>query len=295
MSPRSRMPVRSKRGFTLIELLVVIAIIAILAAILFPVFQKVRENARRASCQSNLKQMATAMIQYTQDYDEAYPIAVPFTTSYLYNYSFAVPSRWRPESATTYVARDSFWANSLQTYIKAAGVYKCPSQNEYQLSGLPYSSPQSQWTDMSYAMNGNLGSLKLAAINSPAILIMFTESTGTSAIAGQGGTFPTPVCTTTTAACVYQAPSLDSSGNATCATGNGGQDAWYSSIIPFNAMVHSNGGNYAYADGHVKWTHHDGNYQSDPWANYDATGNPPGAYWDGCHEWLYRPEMNTTQ
>ena len=46
-----------KSGFTLIELLVVIAIIAILAAILFPVFARARENARRSSCTSNLKQM----------------------------------------------------------------------------------------------------------------------------------------------------------------------------------------------------------------------------------------------
>lgn len=60
----------SRRGFTLIELLVVIAIIAILAAILFPVFGRARENARRTSCQSNLKQMALAWLQYTQDYDE---------------------------------------------------------------------------------------------------------------------------------------------------------------------------------------------------------------------------------
>lgn len=58
------------KGFTLIELLVVIAIIAILAAILFPVFARARENARRSSCQSNLKQIALGWMQYNQDYDE---------------------------------------------------------------------------------------------------------------------------------------------------------------------------------------------------------------------------------
>src|SRR6476646_1701115 len=66
---------KALRGFTLIELLVVIAIIAILAAILFPVFGRARENARRSSCQSNLKQMGLGFAQYTQDYDERYPLA----------------------------------------------------------------------------------------------------------------------------------------------------------------------------------------------------------------------------
>jgi prepilin-type N-terminal cleavage/methylation domain-containing protein len=60
-------------GFTLIELLVVIAIIAILAAILFPVFARARENARRASCQSNLKQIGLGFLMYAQDYDSVLP------------------------------------------------------------------------------------------------------------------------------------------------------------------------------------------------------------------------------
>ena len=65
---------KHRRGFTLIELLVVIAIISLLAAILFPVFSRARENARRSSCLSNLKQIGLGMMQYTQDYDERYPM-----------------------------------------------------------------------------------------------------------------------------------------------------------------------------------------------------------------------------
>jgi prepilin-type N-terminal cleavage/methylation domain-containing protein len=68
--------VRRVKGFTLIELLVVIAIIAILAAILFPVFAQARESARSASCLSNLRQFATATLQYVQDYDEVFPQSV---------------------------------------------------------------------------------------------------------------------------------------------------------------------------------------------------------------------------
>jgi prepilin-type N-terminal cleavage/methylation domain-containing protein len=65
---------RARRcGFTLIELLIVIAILAILSAFLFPVFARAREAARRATCLSNLRQLATAHHLYTQDYDETLP------------------------------------------------------------------------------------------------------------------------------------------------------------------------------------------------------------------------------
>src|SRR5436309_9575859 len=66
-----------RSGFTLIELLVVIAIIAILAAILFPVFARARESARRTGCVSNVNQLGKAWMMYVQDWDERFPPRLP--------------------------------------------------------------------------------------------------------------------------------------------------------------------------------------------------------------------------
>ena len=94
-----------RSGFTLIELLVVIAIIALLAAILFPVFSRARENARKSSCANNLKQIMVGVTQYTQDYDEMYP-----------------PAWDRPDGTNNVM-----WYQLVQPYVKSTQTFQCPS------------------------------------------------------------------------------------------------------------------------------------------------------------------------
>jgi prepilin-type N-terminal cleavage/methylation domain-containing protein/prepilin-type processing-associated H-X9-DG protein len=125
---------RKKRGFTLIELLVVIAIIAILASILFPVFARARENARRTSCASNLRQLGLGIMQYVQDFDGIYPArhyGAPVTAAAPYPgwASSGWTMTWYPQTGTR---------NFLEPYIKSSQVYRCPSMKEDQV-GYGYS------------------------------------------------------------------------------------------------------------------------------------------------------------
>ncbi len=108
---------KPEKGFTLIELLVVIAIIAILAAILFPVFARARENARKSNCQSNLKQFGTAFQMYAQDYDQTW-CRQQWVTGMDYN--AAGQTATSPINATYY-----WW--TLMPYTKNLAIAHCPS------------------------------------------------------------------------------------------------------------------------------------------------------------------------
>lgn len=175
---------KRKSGFTLIELLVVIAIIAILAAILFPAFARARENARRASCQSNLKQIGLGIVQYVQDYDEA----MPYSTH---------GADWGADRGTG-------WMDDLQPYVKSFQIFTCPSMKFGSIYG-PFNgtnSPQRAWgsysanmayraTDISFGprhpfsnhswADGNVLSAPLAPVK-----ISRIEATATTIMVGDG-------------------------------------------------------------------------------------------------------------
>jgi prepilin-type N-terminal cleavage/methylation domain-containing protein/prepilin-type processing-associated H-X9-DG protein len=245
-----------KYAFTLIELLVVIAIIAILASILFPVFGRARENARRSSCQSNLKQIALGAKQYVQDYDEKFPSIVTGGTA-------TVPRGW---------------AITLQPYLKSTQIFQCPSETNpagnVDTTNANYGG--TGFTD--YWYNGAMNGKSEAGIEYISSTVMNGDgSSGTSAYAFNGlevrddiTAFTTP----TMNAANVKTTSFARTKNSTTVPAVTAGDAF--------GLRHLDGVNYSFADGHVKWlksgTATDLNKVADAKTPYTASGQDPTFY-----------------
>ena len=237
-------------GFTLIELLVVIAIIALLAAILFPVFARARENARKSSCSNNLKQITLAWIQYTQDYDE---MTMPLSTTGASNSGVAMP--WNAP-------------NMIQPYLKSVQVLKCPSST----------SPQGYTMNWGIASgprpSNSVGRSLSDLANSSAQMPSFMDARGyqpNPALTPELQCFlfvldPGPVTTV-----FYEGRRLTDpvsypySGNY-----NGGAN---SAAATPNTTIHLEGINMGFVDGHVKWYRsHTGGRMPSRGFDYNADG-----------------------
>lgn len=155
-------------GFTLIELLVVIAIIAILAAILFPVFARAREAARKTACTSNVRQLGMGMMQYVQDNDELFPPRMPNPAA-----GAAFPCK---------PCRTIDWRGYVMPYIKNTGLFRCPSDTGVPVAADPtaggplYRDPSLGGYGSSYCLNTVLTRLgSLAAVVQPSDTYMGAE------------------------------------------------------------------------------------------------------------------------
>lgn len=225
---------QKKQGFTLIELLVVIAIIAILAAILFPVFARARENARRASCMSNMKQLGLAFMQYTQDYDEQLPTnGAP---------SGAIP----PYSWDVCIAPYS--GVKVQSGSSPA-IFRCPSDTSADTKrsyAVPYSgnyAPDGGASNV-FGYDGTatpplLIGVKIASIPQPAETLLLMEFP--SSAPGIPSSDPT-----------YVNNGFGNYSNSYVNGPLGGTANKQDKSMP-GKTAHLEGWNYLFSDGHVKW------------------------------------------
>jgi prepilin-type N-terminal cleavage/methylation domain-containing protein/prepilin-type processing-associated H-X9-DG protein len=142
---------RKRSAFTLIELLVVIAIIAILAAILFPVFAKARDQARKTTCQSNIKNIALANSMYVQDYDERF-----------------MPAIYTDYTWTGLDKSGKVFPAPLDPYMRNKHIHPCPSDtSSWKATGGKFPT--------SYAWSLKLSDKSLASVLYPAQVVTFNE------------------------------------------------------------------------------------------------------------------------
>ncbi len=223
---QNRIVVKKRTGFTLIELLVVIAIIAILAAILFPVFARARENARRASCQSNLKQIGLGIMQYTQDYDEKYPF-------YYHYYDGSTYARWHDD---------------IQPYVKSYQLLICPSQSSANASsgGRTTALFKSLYPNAPESLQASYGSNGVTAGTAP------TGFTASPVWVANGATG-----TATVSLAAIEEPATTIS-NMDTVGASWDVESWsYVDFAPAAGrrvdLRHLEGANYLFCDGHVKF------------------------------------------
>lgn len=218
-------------GFTLIELLVTISIIAILAAILFPVFARARENARRASCQSNLKQISLGIKMYTQDYDECVP-PIQINTA-----------------ANTNASNPYGWADAIQPYIKSTQLFQCPSE-KWGTRSTPVNPSQAGAGYTDYWMNA-MASKTTAQGYGGVSIATFAYPSQTVLLGDGGGTW-------TNGPSYYSWSQYSSNGVAKTsvalgACGTATAAPHLAVIMDDGSQRHLDGTNFAFADGHVKW------------------------------------------
>lgn len=219
---RLHQPRPTRSAFTLIELLVVIAIIAILAAILFPVFGRARENARRSSCQSNLKQIGLGFMQYSQDYDEK-----------------TVPSRINVAGldGTNY---DRPWAETIQPYIKSTQLFRCSSNTTpttTYMTGLTDSTTRTRTLiPLSYVINAGQ--------------VDNTNGTNGARASQDNGSAPS-IAAYDSVATTILVSELNNSGDADDKLYDAGR-IYNSTTSVSNLTNHLGTTNFLFADGHVK-------------------------------------------